>query len=189
MEKLRFVPGRQSNHHSVSGGQRRGLVVGGLLLASLVLLCVGLWMPAITVKSLFFDSEYSMIDGILSFFDAQEYFFFAIVGLFSVALPSLKLVVLLAIWAVGESGRSQARTALRVIMALSKWSMLDVFIVAVMVVALDGKLFTTAEVHAGIVLFSASILLSTFAAFHLNRQILYADNLRKDGAEALWPPK
>lgn len=150
------------------GRHRRSGIVGVTLLASLALLCTGLWMPAITVKTLFFNSEYTMIEGIVSFLYAGEYFLFLVVALFSVILPAIKLSVLIVVWARGDSAGRGAQKALRFIAAISKWSMLDVFIVAVMVVALDGNLFTTAEVHSGIVLFALAIILSTWAALRLD---------------------
>ena len=46
---------------------------------------------------------------------------------------------------------------------LSKWSMLDVFIIAVLVLALEGSLITAASLGAGISLFAGSVLLSGWA--------------------------
>jgi uncharacterized paraquat-inducible protein A len=49
--------------------------------------------------------------------------------------------------------------------------MLDVFIIAVMVLALEGSLFTTSDVHAGIVLFAAAVVSSTLALLRLSRRV------------------
>lgn len=169
MLRFRLFPRRASPASPLDHGRRRRSgIVGVTLLASLALLCTGLWMPAITVKTLFFNSEYSMIEGIVSFLQAEEYFLFLVVALFSVILPAVKLAVLVVVWARGEAAGRGAQKALHFIAAISKWSMLDVFIVAVMVVALDGNLFTTAEVHSGIVLFALAIILSTWAALRLH---------------------
>ena len=47
--------------------------------------------------------------------------------------------------------------------AVSKYSMLDVFIVALTVMILDGRLLTSASAGPGIFCFAASVLLSTWA--------------------------
>ena len=56
---------------------------------------------------------------------------------------------------------------LRTVAAISKWSMLDVFIVALLVVALEGSLLTTADIHVGIVLFAAAVVTSTIGTHRL----------------------
>ena len=50
---------------------------------------------------------------------------------------------------------------------ISRWSMLDVCIVALLVVALEGSLLTTADIHAGLVLFAAGVVVSTIATHRL----------------------
>ena len=47
--------------------------------------------------------------------------------------------------------------------------MLDVFVVAIMVFAVDGRIFTTADLSLGIVLFAAAVLLSSLCLQRLAR--------------------
>ena len=55
--------------------------------------------------------------------------------------------------------------------ALSKWSMLDVFVVAVIVVMLEGSLLSDADARPGLFLFAASVVLSTLAVQRLKSRI------------------
>jgi uncharacterized paraquat-inducible protein A len=48
---------------------------------------------------------------------------------------------------------------------------LDVFIVALTVLAVEGSLLAAADVHLGIVLFAISVILSTLAIQRLSAQI------------------
>ena len=139
-------------------GKPNGLT--GLLLAvSAALLAPGLSLPAITVERLWFEIDYSILGAVAALAGDGDWFLAAIVGGFSVALPIAKLAF--AGWA-WFSGRIAGR-AFAAMGAVSKYSMLDVFVVALTVLVLDGRLLTSASAGPGIVCFAASVLLSTWA--------------------------
>jgi paraquat-inducible protein A len=145
-------------------------VTGALLAAALILLVAGLTMPAFSITSLaWFTSTFSLLDGVFAFYRAQNYVLFAVVFLFSLVLPAAKILVGLWAWTAGLRGHAALGRVLRWLAAISKWSMLDVFIVALMVLALEGSLLTFSDIHAGIVLFAASVVLSTLAMMRLLR--------------------
>jgi paraquat-inducible protein A len=114
---------------------------------------------------------YSLLDGVLAFYASGKYVLFAVVFVFSLVLPLLKIVIGLWAWAAGARSRAALGRVVRLFAAVSKWSMLDVFIIAVMVLALEGSLFTTSDVHAGIVLFAAAVVSSTLALLRLSRRV------------------
>ena len=117
-----------------------------------------------------FGKTYSIIDGVLAFWSDERYGLFVLVFLFSVVLPLGK--VLLGLWAWVGTVRpgSPPERLLRAAAWASRWSMLDVFIVALLVVALEGSLLTTADIHAGLVLFAAGVVVSTIATHRLVRR-------------------
>jgi len=146
--------------------QRRGKPNGfpGLLLAvSAVLLAAGLALPVITVERLWFETGYSILGSVAALAGNGDWFLAAVVGLFSVVLPVAKTACAAWAWA---TGRTDTRP-IRVLGALSKYSMLDVFVIAIAVLALDGRLLTGAQAGPGIVCFTVSILLSTWAVHRL----------------------
>jgi paraquat-inducible protein A len=51
---------------------------------------------------------------------------------------------------------------------LGKWSMLDVFVVAIVIVAVKFGLMAKAEPRAGVYVFGAAILLSMFLTFSVD---------------------
>ena len=53
--------------------------------------------------------------------------------------------------------------------AVSKWSMLDVFIIALAVLVVEGNLLAAADIRFGFVLFTLSVLMSTYAIQRLAR--------------------
>lgn len=117
-----------------------------------------------------FGKTYSIIDGVLGFWSDGRYFLFVLVFLFSVVLPLGKVLIGIWAWLATASAGSPAGRLLRAAAWASRWSMLDVFIVALLVVALEGSLLTTADIHAGLVLFAAGVVVSTVATHRLVRR-------------------
>ena len=128
-------------------------------------------MPAISVtRFVLFGETYSIIDGILGFWSDGRYGLFVLVFLFSVVLPLGKVAVGIWAWLAAADPGSLPDRLLRAAAWVSRWSMLDVCIVALLVVALEGSLLTTADIHAGLVLFAAGVVVSTIATHRLVRR-------------------
>ena len=150
------------------GVRRRGahLRLGALLALSGALLAAGLFLPAITLGPVFFAERMSLAGAVFGFAAAGQWFLFLITFAFTIAFPLAKVTVCLALWATAPRRRSDA-AAVRLagwLAALSRWSMVDVFIVALVVLAVDGRVFGAADVHAGVIVFAAGVLLSTWTA-------------------------
>lgn len=145
--------------------------LGPLLVLAFGLLVCGLLLPAVTIRSLVFEREYSLFESVLSFLLAGDYFLFAVTFLFSVAFPAFKILVGLAVWYAPEAGDARTRVLMHGLAALSKWSMLDVFIVALVVMVLDGRLLSSADVRLGVIVFSASVVVSTWCVRRVARMV------------------
>jgi len=143
-------------------------LVGLWLFLSLGLLLAGLFLPAITVRALIFSRELSLFESVIGFLDSGEYFLFAITFPFTILFPLAKILTGLALWYVVETRGYLAVRLLAWLAGISKWSMLDVFVIALMVLVADGRLLTSADIHAGVVVFAAAVLLSTFAIRRLS---------------------
>lgn len=147
---------------------RRDRISGGLLVAAAPMLAAGLLMPAISVSRLaFFEQTYSIWDAIVRYLDDGKLALFALVLVFSVLFPAAKIGVGLWVWATAAP--QVAHTTLRLLATVSRWSMVDVFIIALMVLVVDGRMLDTADIHFGIVLFAAAAIASTLATHRLNR--------------------
>jgi len=145
---------------------RRDRLAGILLLAALPLLAAGLLMPAVSITRLFiFTDTYSIAGAVFAFWAGGNYLLFGIVFFFSLLFPTAKILIALWAWSAGEEDDEgeKLRRICRLFAAVSKWSMLDVFIVALTVLAVEGSLLGAADVHLGIVLFALSVILSTLA--------------------------
>ena len=143
---------------------------GVLLLAAAPMLVAGLTMPAISVSRLvFFEQQYSLMQAILAYWSQGQWALFILVLVFSVLIPASKVLIGLLAWLAGQNRPQLVRRMLRVLAAISKWSMLDVFIVALTVLVVDGRILDSADVHVGIILFAAAAIASTLATQRLNR--------------------
>ncbi len=144
--------------------------LGLVLLAALVLLAFGLFLPAIELSSLFFlRRELSLFESVFSFFEAGDYFLlFAVTLVFTILFPAFKIATGLVLWHAADVSSAAARALLDGLAAASKWSMLDVFIIALVVLVADGRLLSGADVRVGAIVFSAAVLVSTWAVRRLS---------------------
>ncbi len=143
--------------------------LGLVLAAALVLLALGLFLPAIEINSFFFLSrEFSLVEGVFSFLDGGNYFLFVVTFVFSILFPTFKIITSLVLWHVADVSGESARSLLNGLSAASKWSMLDVFIIALVVLVADGRLLSGADIRVGAIVFSVSVLVSTWAVRRLS---------------------
>lgn len=147
---------------------RRWIAPLGLFAAS-VLLAFGLYVPLLKIeKMVFWENEYSVATGVFGLWDDGQWVLAAIVFFWSVAFPIAKLALLYWIW-FGKMDPGQRQRTLQRLEALGKWSMLDVYIVAVLIVA--AKLGPVADVtpEFGIYVFGSAVVLSMLVTAHIER--------------------
>ena len=170
------MAGHTHDRRSLARIHRRRFGLPMLVVASAVALGFGLSLPLIYVEKMYFwDNTYSVVTGVFGLYDDGEHFLAALVFFFSFVFPIAKLALLLWIWFVPMNHVQRGEWLAR-LSALGKWSMLDVFIVAILVVA--SKLGALADVKTedGIYWFACAILGS----------IIACEWMRKLAAAALW---
>ena len=140
-----------------------------------VALFLGLKLPLIVVeKAFFFTNEYSVWQGIVSLWNDGELLLAAVVFFFSFVFPIAKLALLIAIWFVPLS-RARREVWLRHLENLGRWSMLDVFAVAILIVATKLGPLAQVDPQPGVQWFCAAILVSMFATSQVRRLAERAD--------------
>ena len=144
--------------------QSRGIVV--LLFFALALFVAGILRPFTQVTKLWvFDNQISVSTGLLTLWKESEFFLFAILFVFTVIFPFVKIMSLLALWLKGGISRERVARLHRFVAQLGKWSMLDVFIVAVLVLTLkSGGGIASIRIQDGLFLFFASVMLTQVAS-------------------------
>jgi len=132
-----------------------------LLLANLLLLGVGLISPIVTLeKFLIIENTFSVLSGVFQLLQEGPLFLFVVIVVFSVVLPLVKLGLLLLLTRSGPANDGRSRKLLRMMHDYGRWSMLDVFIVAVLVVAVKLDVIAQVEMRYGLYAFAAAVLMT-----------------------------
>lgn len=132
-----------------------------LLVVALGLLFEGLTLPILALhKFWIFGDTISIWSAIKSLYGSNEAFLATVLLVFSVLFPIGKNLVLIGVFArgprLGKFGQRIAAAAA----VLGKWSMLDVFIVAILVASVKLGLLAHAEVLSALYFFAASVILT-----------------------------
>lgn len=139
----------------------RKLLLRTLVTASLVLLVAGAVAPLLTTERFYFISNtFSLLSGLIQLVDGRQYPVAAVIALFSFGVPVAKAVV---IW-LAASSDTTGRRLLPLADRLGKWSMLEVFVAALLIVALKLDPVVDATLHYGVWLLAASVLLMGIAS-------------------------
>lgn len=138
---------------------RVGAVV--LLLAALGLLFEGLTLPILALhKFWIFGDTFSIWSAIGSLYGSGEVFLATVLLVFSVLFPIGKNLVMIGVFAKGARLGTYSRRLLHAAAILGKWSMLDVFIVAILVASVKLGILAHAEVLSALYFFAASVIVT-----------------------------
>jgi paraquat-inducible protein A len=130
-----------------------------LIVLSIVLLIIGLTLPILTVRQLWNSNTYSIMTGVQNLWLEKYYALACIIFFFSIIFPIAKLVSLSAVWFVRL--KDENRESLVYWMEVfGKWSMLDVFVSAIIIVWVKLGAIASARAEIGIYFFAASVLLT-----------------------------
>lgn len=147
-------------------------------LGSAVLLCMLLWMagvavPMVRTEKLFVVVQYYSVYGfIVTLFNEGEWVLLFLVGVFGIANPAFKLDQLYRIWRRLDVHGEAINNSIKRVDLISKWSMGDVFVVAVGVVIFKTSgIIADADVQPGLYLFAASSIGSMVVAYYLKRSV------------------
>ncbi len=135
--------------------------LGWLAVGAVGLLVAGWTLPIMTVERfLFLSQEISILQGVAELWVEGQTFLAVVIGLFSIVLPTVKLGLALLLWYRADAGNPALQRRLGWLEAAGRWSMLDVFVVALSVVAIQISLIDDVTVHPGVYVFTGAIALS-----------------------------
>ena len=139
----------------------RGVVINVLLVCTLGLLVYGLQAPILTLEKFYvFSNTVSLLSALRTLAEQAEWGLFALIGTFSVVFPMVKILLLAFIWNLDAAQGAAHRRHLDWMNRYGKWSMLDVFVVALLVVSVKLGALAAARVEIGIYAFAASVFLT-----------------------------
>lgn len=147
-----------------------------LLIGSAVTLIVGYTLPLMAIEKLvFWEDGYTLITSVTGLWSSGNYVLAAIIFLFSIVFPCVKLAALAVAW--WKPFEQEARDRLvRAVGLLGKWSMLDVFVCALLIVLTQSRSFVDAAPRAGLFVFTAAILGSIIVSMRVESLARRAGN-------------
>ena len=144
---------------------------------STALLGIGAFAPLMTTTKFFiFSNTLSLVSGIRQLFEQGHWILGLIILGFSIIFPVLKLLLLVQIWLSDAGARQQLQRRFNLLTATGKWSMLDVFVVALLLVSVKLGALASVTVHYGLYAFAGSVLLAMLVTAYSKRV------LTEDGA-------
>jgi len=150
-----------------TSGPVRGVVLA-LLVAAATALAVGLSLPVVYMRRGLSKETYSVLTGIVDLAHGGNVLLAGIVFVFSVVFPIAKLAALFVLL-FGPLERPRLAGILRSLSPLGRWSMLDVFVIAILVGSIRLGILSESEPRGGIYVFGAAIVLSMVATMALER--------------------
>ena len=138
-----------------------------ILLAACLLL-TGLLSPVITLtKFVLIENTFSVLSGVIELLKEGKLFLFLLIAGFSIVLPVLKLWILYRLVSKSAAMEKSVRKLLHWMHLYGKWSMLNVFVVAILVVAVKLGAIADVEMRFGLYAFAASVLLTMYVTSNI----------------------
>jgi len=139
-----------------------------LWITSSLLLLTGMVLPMFSFHKFYiFDDTFSLLGGVIYLLEEGELFLFVILFAFSIALPVYKMVLsLLLVSHRIKDAECKIKTVNRLAI-VGKWSMTDVFVIAVLAATVKLGMIATIEVHMGLFVFGAGVITSMLLVHRL----------------------
>ena len=148
-----------------------------LLIASLILFIPANTLPVMRTGSIFGTVDHTIIGGVIDLWKSGSWDLSIIVFVASIAVPILKMLALglLAATAQMRSGWRQLQRArlYRLVEAVGHWSMLDIFVVALLVALVQFGNLAQTRPEPGIIAFGAVVVLTMLASAGFDPRLIW----------------
>jgi len=133
------------------------LFINLLLVFALGSFAIGVYLPVFTLtKLLVFNNTVSILSGLWQLVAEGQYIIFILIFSFSIILPISKLIILAVAW---NSRQNHHHRKLLWLEKIGRWSMLDVFVVALLIVTVKLGVLASVIIHSGLYYFTASVIM------------------------------
>lgn len=156
----------------------------GYALAATLFLIPANILPMMVVTSLGTDEGSTIMEGVIYFFAHGDFGIGAVIFIASVAVPVLKLVILyylLLIVRFRQYDKAIGGVKLfHIIHFIGKWSMLDIFVVALMVSMVQFQNLATIQTGGAAIAFCAVVVLTIIAAEKFDPRLMFDGTITKE---------
>ena len=160
----------------IAAHRRAGCTIVLMLVAALGLFIGGIFLPFTSVSKLWlFENQISVYQGLIVLWNNAELFLFFILFVFTVCFPFVKINALLALWLYPGLKGDRAKRFFSFVSNMGKWSMLDVFVVAILVLTVKSGGLASISVQSGFFMFFVSVMLTQLASLWTGRIASHLD--------------
>jgi len=149
-----------------------------LSLAALILFIPANTLPIMSLSRLGFQNESTILQGVVDLWKSGTPGIAILVLLCSIVIPLAKIIGLFFLcitWKLHSS--KQNSNLLRCIEIIGRWSMLDVFLVAILVAIVKLGSFASVQAELGLVAFSCVVVLTMIASANFDSRLLWQNEL------------
>jgi paraquat-inducible protein A len=134
------------------------------ILTAAISFALGVILPSIRFTTIYvWTNEHSVATIIYALYRTNEYFLAAVIAIFSVVFPFLKLLYLLTLCLSPNLPSEFRRKSLSTMEWLGRYSMTDVMVLALMIFYMNSSGYTEARVLPGVYFFAAAAMMTMFA--------------------------
>lgn len=148
-----------------------------LLIAAIILYIPANVLPIMDTGSLFGSQSDTILSGVVYLYTSGSWPLAAVVFFASIMVPLLKMIalVLLLVTAQLHSRWQQEQRArlYRLVEFVGRWSMLDIYVVAVIVALVQLQALATIRPGPGAIAFGAVVVLTMFAAMSFDPRLIW----------------
>jgi len=148
-----------------------------LLIAAMILYVPANLLPMMKTSSLFGSQSDTIMSGVVYFWTTGSWYLALIIFFASIMVPLLKMIALMVLL-VSVQRRSrwqrvQRARLYRLVELVGRWSMLDIYVVAVIVALVQLKALATIQPGPGAIAFGAVVVLTMFAAMAFDPRLIW----------------
>lgn len=148
-----------------------------LLITAIILYIPANLLPIMTVDYLGMSTPSTIMSGVITFIDMGDWLVGGVVFTASILIPSLKLLglsILLMYVQLGHHLPPKLCTIMyRFIEWIGRWSMLDIFVIAIMVALVNFGNLSTIKADWGALAFGSVVIITMFAAISFDCRLIW----------------
>jgi paraquat-inducible protein A len=153
-----------------------------LLIAAMICYIPANVLPVMQTGSLFGSQTDTIMSGVVYLWSSGSWPLALLIFFASITVPALKMVALIFLLVSVQfrsAWRPKGRTRLyRVVEFVGRWSMLDIFVIGILVALVQFQALATIRPAPGALAFGAVVVLTMFAALSFDPRLIW-DNIDK----------
>lgn len=131
--------------------------------------------PMMNVRELGSETASTILEGVAEFWELEAYVIASVIFIASVVIPLLKLVAIIRLCMAARSNHDPVRLTklYRVTELIGRWSMIDIFVVAILITLVQLDSLMSIEPGPAALAFAAVVILTMFAAMSYDPRLIW----------------